>query len=132
MVTQKVKNLPAIQETWVKSLGQEDLLEKGMTAYSSILAWRIPWTEEPGRLQSKRSQRVGQDGSNFHRNSTGKRNYITVAATYSVSSFLSVMFSIYPAFSLCNISFIRLRFAKCIFHPKLASLFHVLLDFLWL
>ena len=44
MVTQKVKNLPAIQETWVQSLGQEDLLEKGMTAYSSFLAWRIPWT----------------------------------------------------------------------------------------
>ena len=45
-----VKNLPAMWETWVQSLGQEDPLEKGMAAHSSILAWRIPWTEEPGRL----------------------------------------------------------------------------------
>ena len=45
-----VKNLPAIQETWVQSLGWEDALEKGMATYSSILAWRILWTEEPGRL----------------------------------------------------------------------------------
>ena len=44
-----VKNLPAFQETWVQSLGQEDTLETGMTTHSSILAWRIPWTEEPGR-----------------------------------------------------------------------------------
>ena len=51
-----VKNLPAVQETWVRSLGQEDPLEKGMAAHSSILAWRIPWTEEPGRLQSIGSQ----------------------------------------------------------------------------
>ena len=47
-----VKNLPAIQETWIKSLGREDPLEKGMATNSSILAWRIPWAEEPGRLQS--------------------------------------------------------------------------------
>ena len=47
-----VKNLRAMQETWVQSLGQEDPLEKGMATHSNILAWRIPWTEEPGRLQS--------------------------------------------------------------------------------
>ena len=47
-----VKYLPAMQETWVRSLVQEDLLEKGMATHSSILAWRIPWTEEPGGLQS--------------------------------------------------------------------------------
>ena len=47
-----VKNLPAIQETWVQFLGQEDPLEKGMATHSSILAWRIPWIEEPGGLQS--------------------------------------------------------------------------------
>ena len=52
MVAQIVKNLPAIQETWVLSLGQEDSLEKGMAAHSSILAWRIPWTEKPSGLQS--------------------------------------------------------------------------------
>ena len=50
MVAQTVKNLPAVWETWVRSLGQEDPLEKGMTTHSSILAWRIPWTEEPGGL----------------------------------------------------------------------------------
>ena len=51
-----VKNLPAVQEMWVQSLGQEDPLEKEMVVYSSILAWRIPWTEEPGGLQSMGSQ----------------------------------------------------------------------------
>ena len=52
LIAQLVKNLPAMQETWVWSLGQEDPLEKEMATHSSILAWRIPWTEEPGRLQS--------------------------------------------------------------------------------
>ena len=56
-----VKNVLAMQETRVQSLGQEDPLEKEMATYSSILAWRIPRTEEPGRLQSMGSQRVGQD-----------------------------------------------------------------------
>ena len=51
-MAQMVKNLPAMWETWVQSLGQEDPLENGMTTYSSIVAWRIPWTEEPGGLQS--------------------------------------------------------------------------------
>ena len=55
-MVQMVKNLPAIQVTWVRSLGWEDPLEKGMATYSSFLAWRIPWTEEPGGLQSMRSQ----------------------------------------------------------------------------
>ena len=50
-----------MQETWVQPLGQDDPLEKGMTSYSSILVWRIPWTEEPGGLQSMESQRVGRD-----------------------------------------------------------------------
>ena len=58
---QMVKNLPAMQETRVCSLGQEDPLEKGMTTHYSILAWRIPWTEEPGRLQSMGFQRVRHD-----------------------------------------------------------------------
>ena len=56
-----VKNQPAMQDTQVLFLGQEDPLEKGMATHSSILAWRIPWTEEPGRLQSMGSQRVGHD-----------------------------------------------------------------------
>ena len=57
-MTQMVKNLPAMQETWVRSLGWEDTLEAGMATHSSILAWRIPWTEEPDGLQSMGSQRV--------------------------------------------------------------------------
>ena len=61
LVTQTVKNLPAMQETWVQSLGQEYPLEKGMAIHSSILAWRIPRTEETGRLQSMGSQRVRND-----------------------------------------------------------------------
>ena len=60
-VTQMVKNLPAMWETRVQSLSQEDPLEKGIATHSSILAWRIPWTEEPGGLQSMGSQRIGQD-----------------------------------------------------------------------
>ena len=56
-----VKNLSAMRETWVRSLGSEDPLEKGMATHSSILAWRSPWTEEPGELQSMGSQRVGHD-----------------------------------------------------------------------
>ena len=61
VVTQLVKSLPAILETWVQSLGQEDPLEKEMTTHSSILAWRIPWIKEPGGLQPMESQRVGHD-----------------------------------------------------------------------
>ena len=60
-VDQTVKNLPAMWETWVRSLGQEDPLEKGMSTLSSILAWRISWTKEPGELQSTGLQRVGHD-----------------------------------------------------------------------
>ena len=56
-----VKKLPAMQETWVRSLGWEDPLEEGMATHSSILAWTIPWTKEPGRLQSMESQRVRHD-----------------------------------------------------------------------
>ena len=60
-MAQRLKCLPAMWETWVRSLGWEDPLEKEMATHSSILAWRIPWTEEPGRLQSMESQRVGHD-----------------------------------------------------------------------
>ena len=60
-MAQRLKRLPAMQETWVRSLGWEDPLEKEMATHSSILAWRIPWTEESGGLQSTGSQRVGHD-----------------------------------------------------------------------
>ena len=61
LVAQTVKRLSTMQETWVRSLGREDLLEKEMAIHSSIFAWKIPWTEEPGRLQSTGLQRVGHD-----------------------------------------------------------------------
>ena len=60
-MVQMIKNLPTMQETWVQSLGWEGPLEKGMTIHSTILAWRIPWTEEPGELQSMGLQRIGHD-----------------------------------------------------------------------
>ena len=60
-MVQKVKNLPAVQETWVQSLDQEDPMEKEMATDSSILTWKTPWTEDPGGLQFMESQRVGQD-----------------------------------------------------------------------
>ena len=60
-MAQMVKKPPTMQETWVRSQGWEDPLEKGMTTHSSILAQRIPWIEKPGRLQSTGSQRVGHD-----------------------------------------------------------------------
>ena len=60
-MAQRLKHLPAVQETWVRSLGREDPLEKEMATHSSILAWRISWAEEPGGLQSTELQRVGHD-----------------------------------------------------------------------
>ena len=66
-----IKNLPAMQEPQVLSLDREDPLEEGMATYSSILAWRIPWREEPGGLQSMRSQRVRLSNT-FFQNSKGR------------------------------------------------------------
>ena len=67
-----VKNLPAMQEIWVQSLGWEDPLEKERTTHSSILAWRNPWTEEPGGLQSRWSQRVRHDSTTTNNRSLGE------------------------------------------------------------
>ena len=61
LVAQRVKRLPTLWETWVQTLGREDPLEKEMATHSSTLAWKIPWTEKLGRLQSMGSQRVGHD-----------------------------------------------------------------------
>ena len=61
LVALTVKNLPAVQETWVPSLGWKDPMEKGMATHFSMLVWRIPWTEEPGRIQSMGLQRVGHN-----------------------------------------------------------------------
>ena len=61
LVAQTVKNPAAMRETWVQSLGQRDPLKEGMATHSSVLAWRTPWTEEPGGLQSKGPHRIGHD-----------------------------------------------------------------------
>ena len=61
LVAQRLKHLPAMQGTWVRSMGREDSLEKEMATHSSILAWEIPWMEEPGGLHSMGSQRVGHN-----------------------------------------------------------------------
>ena len=66
LVAQMVKNLPVMQETQVRFLGWEDLLEEGMATHSSILAWRMPWAEKPGGLQSMGSQRVRHDWTTEH------------------------------------------------------------------
>ena len=76
LVAQMVKNLPAMQETQLRSLGQEDPLERGMATYSSIVAWRIPWTKEAGGLQSVGSQRV-------------RHNWVTNTSTFSLSGHLT-------------------------------------------
>ena len=83
-----VKNLPAMWETWVWSLGWEDPLEEGMATHSNILAWRIPWTEEPGKLQSVGSQRAIHDRTTKH--STYIHIYIYVNICLSVCLSLSI------------------------------------------
>ena len=86
-MAQRIKRLPAMQETWVRSLGWEDPLEKEMATHSSILAWRIPWTEEPGRLQS-------------------------TSLTYSFRSLLSILY-LFAAQSVSSIfTSVRSQFSK--------------------
>ena len=93
LVAQMVKNLPAMWETWVQSLGWEDPLEKGMATHSSILAWTIPWTEELGRLQSLRSQRAGHDWTTFTLQ-WGRSNeaFLQTERSGSTWAFLCLMF----------------------------------------
>ena len=89
-MTQMVKRLPTMQETWVQSLGQEDVLEKKMVTYSSILAWKIPWTEEPGKLQSMGSQRVGHGGAtSFSLSLSFTHTYMLCVCVYVYSSIYS-------------------------------------------
>ena len=81
LIAQLVKNLSAMQEIWVWSLGWEDPLEKGMVIHSSIFAWRIPWTEEPGRLQSLGSQRVGHDWATKEKREMDKNKHAFASVT---------------------------------------------------
>ena len=91
---QTVKNLPAIQETQVQSLGWEDPLEKGMVTHSSILSWRIPWTEEPGGLQPTESERVGHDW---------EMNTLSCLPTQASLWQISKIGAIVPSMSVCVI-----------------------------
>ena len=99
LVVQTVKNLPAMQETWVQSLCTEDPLEMGMATHSSILAWRIPWTEKPGRLQSMGLQKVRHDSAT---------NTCIICTLYILSYIFQhgwdyvVPAILYCAFSFCN------------------------------
>ena len=86
-MAQRLKRLPVMRETWVRSLGQEDPLEKEMATHSSILAWRIPWMEEPGGLQCSGSQRVGHDWVTSLSLSGSKCIHILSVAYRSVQSF---------------------------------------------
>ena len=89
LVAQRVKHLPTMWETWVQSLGQEDPLEKGIATHSSILAWRIPWSEEPGRLQSMGSQRVGHDWlTHTHQSALLSSNALKAQAILFIAAFL--------------------------------------------
>ena len=88
LVAQIVKNLPAIKQTWAQSLGWEDPLEMGMATHSSILPWRIPLTEEPSRLQSMGSQRVGHD-------------WVTTFSTVSLYIFFKIINIFYILVSRC-------------------------------
>ena len=88
LVAQLVKNLPAVQETWVRYLGWEDPLEKEVATHSRILAWKISWTEEPGGLQSMRSQRVGHDWAT--------NTYLLVLLIYKIFSFSPEVFITIP------------------------------------
>ena len=87
--TEQVNNMPAVQETWVLSLGWEDLLEEGIATHSRILAWRIPWTEKPCRLQFTGSQRVKQTEMNQHWHNY---SWLRAQPIYSSQSLSTVIF----------------------------------------
>ena len=95
LVAQTVKSLPAMQKIQVRSLGQEDPLEESMATHSRILAWRIPWTKEPGGLQSMGSQRVGHDGAK--NTFTYRDKYISTRLVYNIGS-SSFPFCCFPLF----------------------------------
>ena len=91
-MAQTVKNLPAMQEAQVRSLGQKDPLEKGMATHSRILAWRTPWTEEPGGLQSMGLQRVGHDWAT-------QLNWTKLSCSFTLNIFFCLC--IWPDFLCC-------------------------------
>ena len=108
LVVQTVKNLPALWENRVESLGGKDPLQKGMATHSSILAWRIPWTVEPGKLQSMGSQRVqtqlSDEQFHFQNMSSFRRCIIPKQLQYSITKYQCVRISVVPIiFIIINI-----------------------------
>ena len=101
--TQRLKHLPAMLETWVRSLGREDSLEKEMATHPSILAWRTPWTEEPGGLQSIGLQRVGHDGRDVACARTHMHTHAHIPPLSAGPSF-SLLFSTYIYLSFLRAS----------------------------
>ena len=96
LVAQRVKCLPAMQETWVWSLGREYPLEKEMATHSSILAWRIPWTEEPGGLQSTGLQRVGHDWATSLTSSNNHLGWFSLILKNSTFATVAFSLPIFP------------------------------------
>ena len=113
LVIQMVKNPPAMWETWVQSLGQEDSPEEGMATHSSILAWRIPWTEEPGGLWSVGSQRVRHNWSDLTH-----PQIICICITDSLYSTIETNTTLYSNFTPIKINFKK---EKIIFHNDICN-----------
>ena len=113
LLAQVVKNLPAMQETWVRSQGWEDSLEKGMATHSSILAWKIPWTEEFVRQQSMGLQRVRHDWT------------ITLSLSYEIRSFVTGLFHLAYYFQVLNILYFIPFYGGIMFH---LWIYHILLN----
>ena len=123
LLAQMVKNLPPMQETqetWVQSLGQEEPLEKGTAIHSSISAWRIPWTEEPGGLQSMESQRVGHDWATNTYIALSSKNDVPqkqlVSSSWNPNN--SLMLFLQPLYP-------DLRHFRCTFHFATQNVQHV-------
>ena len=131
LVAQRVKRLPAMQETWVRSLGQEDPLEKEMATHSSTLAWKIPWTEKPGRLQSMGLQRVGHDWATSLSLSLHKIISLTVSIlspsicheVMGPDAMILVfqMLSFKPSFSFSSFTFIKRLFSSSLSALRVVS-----------
>ena len=115
-----VKNLPTMQETWVWSLDQEDPLEEEMATHSSILAWRISWTEEPGWLQSTGSQKVGHDWVTEH---THTQTHIFVHLFCFLDSTYKWTHTVFIFLCLSSLSIIPSRFIHVVSNSKISSFF---------
>ena len=129
-MAQKAKNLPAMQETWVQSLGQEDPPEKEMAAHSSILAWRILWTEEPGWLQSMGPQKAGHDWAT----NTNTHIFFGELSVHGLCWFLIGFLLLLLSFSslhILNIKLLSDKWFADILSNSIGGLFTLLIPFLW-